>query len=484
MEDYQNIASVGELRQYLNISRKKFTVKVFLVLQFVKKYPQTLNELGAAWFNNDCSFISNSQILGDFLGIKSNSINTNFRDRGFKIQPASSTLIKQHCQLLDIRHWKIRFSPLFSSKSTIEEVESIPSIDSSLSNDSPESLSANQHDFIPSQTMELLQREELQLSNIRKIYYSNSFSKEYFQAALTFVTNLWMTSINPSAQSTATLPKIIEVLLGINPTSNIDADQKEVEKNMQLGANIEYLLPKVSDSSQINDVITFDTFFNYFLKYGDMCDLSYTLREISYLEPDEWNPIQFNNAYGNVAAFRSWFFPDQDKDAAINRIKNRQGESWILYPSKASNLFTLLFKHETNSTILALHIVHDPVARQPEFRYFVRFSDDHCEYRPSLIQILTEVLKLDLQGNEIKQDYNTTKTEYVAADNIANRSITPQNNNASQTELGFPSFLSSAASSQFDYPSLIHGGIGSQSESRFDFFNSQFTCSQIDDQEI
>ncbi|OHT10169.1 hypothetical protein TRFO_20635 [Tritrichomonas foetus] len=107
----------------------KFTVKVLHVLQFVKMFPQYRNTCGATWRSDNKHFLCHSTILANFLSIKANTINANFRSHGFKIIPMNSIdIMKEFPDLVDPRNWKMRtnFKFDFTPTSTVNEVNLIP----------------------------------------------------------------------------------------------------------------------------------------------------------------------------------------------------------------------------------------------------------------------------------------------------------------------------------------------------------------------
>ena len=124
---------VQNLKDYLNKehqgSRIKFATKVFHVLNFTKEHPESINICGAAWCNDGTHFICNATIMANFLNLRSNSINTNFRDHGFRIDHSNLNQIKHDFpHLINIRNWKMRSNTMFAFKFSlnVEEIEKIP----------------------------------------------------------------------------------------------------------------------------------------------------------------------------------------------------------------------------------------------------------------------------------------------------------------------------------------------------------------------
>ena len=116
------LGTAEELREFLQTNVKLFTARVFIILQWTWKHREASEQTGIYWENNGTDFTSNSQILGDFLKIKSNSVNTNFRTHGFKIIETITT------KIYNKKNWVTRHHPhyQFSQLSTISQVQMIP----------------------------------------------------------------------------------------------------------------------------------------------------------------------------------------------------------------------------------------------------------------------------------------------------------------------------------------------------------------------
>ena len=117
--DWRNFSTADELKKFLNsdqAARKmKFAVRVFYVLQWTKEHPQEMAKTGAMWCRDGFHFICNSQALGEFLLIKPNTINTNFRSHSFVIELNNSpSTISEFPNMRDIKNWRKRSNPYYS----------------------------------------------------------------------------------------------------------------------------------------------------------------------------------------------------------------------------------------------------------------------------------------------------------------------------------------------------------------------------------
>jgi hypothetical protein len=63
--------------------KELFMVKILCALRFVQEDPSSVGAIGIFWTSDQHSCVSNSKTLGEFLKVKANSINTDFRQHGF-----------------------------------------------------------------------------------------------------------------------------------------------------------------------------------------------------------------------------------------------------------------------------------------------------------------------------------------------------------------------------------------------------------------
>jgi hypothetical protein len=127
-------ADLKAFQESLSETRPKipFIAKLLLILNYTLEHPDTVGNIGVFWLPDQQSIVSNSAILGAFLGIKSNSINTNFREEGFtppRVIP-KQWLVRQHPCLQGIEpneatYWKkrkhadLQFTPTMAAEQAI-----------------------------------------------------------------------------------------------------------------------------------------------------------------------------------------------------------------------------------------------------------------------------------------------------------------------------------------------------------------------------
>ncbi|KAK8892794.1 hypothetical protein M9Y10_030037 [Tritrichomonas musculus] len=116
-----------EIQRVSNEHKMKIAHIALLFLNHVDKYPNSVNKYGCFWYRNNLLCI-NAHILQKVLGIKDNSVNSNFRKNGFESKPMSRELwsnIPEKFKGIDIINkgqWHLRQSEGFTKQTTIDDV--------------------------------------------------------------------------------------------------------------------------------------------------------------------------------------------------------------------------------------------------------------------------------------------------------------------------------------------------------------------------
>lgn len=460
--------TIDELREIVcpspNKGRLKFVTRVVHILNFVYAHPETVTQLGAGWCRDGRHFVANSKTLGSFLGLKSNSINTNFRDHGFQIMTCQRTeLQKDYPVLSDIRHWKKRYISLDWFKVGVDPKEAdkmmVLSEKVSESTTTPiPSGSAETPSFIP---RSLANIDRAQMVGIMGTMLSipkdsNAEGCEWFSRVIDTVYQFWSTVLGMSSW-TAPVDEIIEALCFQAP--GFSTSERE-----QLAANIEFLLVQKSEYSQADRDVTFENFLKFFLRYGSSSDWLGTLREITYFNQSPGyltfglNSFESQGRGETMVQFNSWFSPSSDKDAAIASLYRTADEAWIVRPSSTPTRFTLLYKQSGSTDIQALYITYDCLA-DSEHRFSLETCREGRVYCPTFRSVLIDKLGLTVneQRTVVAQD---VRPRYVSADEFTTR----RSRQETTTDVGTDSWMGELpGSSQGHAP-----------------WSSQFTFSQLD----
>ena len=389
-----NPNSIEELKNIVcSNNRMKFMVKVLYVLQFIEKYPIFLEQVGASWWFDGIHFIVNSKTLGEFLNLQPNSINTNFRDHGFQILSCSFSEIQEKFpNLSNPKQWKKRitnYNP-FSNKISLIDVEKIPLINSEqpLITQSPIIFSNN--DVIPNETYPLLYSQNI--ISIKKTLCSLPLSFETQKNLLIITTNYWKKKIGNI--------QFCNIKEAYNKFFDFITDNL---KSLIIRTNFFYLINNENNLSQYDNLdknninITFEQYFNLFLRYGSPKGDLTLIEEVSlipsYLDLNIFNEIPFTLEY---SSFIFGFNPLQSKTDTIHLIhaNNIVTRTWSIIHSKKPNRFSLFTYCHLSSpnSIFLLYINYDSINIDQNKRFSIDYGNE-IYYSSNLNDLLFNILK-------------------------------------------------------------------------------------------
>lgn len=369
--------SVKNLETYLreNPQRIKFPTKIYLVLNFTKKFPNAVNQCGAAWCDDNIHFISNATILGQLLHLKPNSINTNFRDHNFQINANTITHIpKRIPQLVSPNNWKIRshIAGGFTAMSTYEDIENL------------------QKSNISSEKVNILENS---LPDFSILVGMNDFLQTHIPCSNT--DNMLAARISILLQEYGNTSNLVEVLqqaitdwsLAYGDVTSITIQTfcskiiTNVSNQQQLMTNIIALLHKYQmDSTHVNLI----DYLNFACHYGFLCDCAAI---ISTLTSNQNQPLNSSLPELMPPHFVDWFQPYLNLEAAHYVLSNSLDGTWFVSPSERPFLFNLFYYSQ--SLITTTPIEFNPFEKKFSIQLDDRISSDE------LNKILFQSLELD-----------------------------------------------------------------------------------------
>lgn len=352
-----NFQTAEELRYYVTKdsigSKLKFAAKLFIILDFTNHNPLLVNITGTTWLKDGVRFITNSQIFGQFINLRPNSVNANFRSHFFKILHCSSAQIrKEALSLSDPTNYKIRSNLTyhFTISSTMEQINSIPCDMPALqqlkiAHNSPQmNIPDFIYTFLKSGEKEFLLNTELLYTRIKR---KNEWKDRFFDLAL----KEWK-----SFAGEQIVVDISDLLRFIT-----------TDLNSQICRNISFLLNQFESSSPTDETISFDVYVRFVLQYGflNQC-LSGSVFDLSVINTD--SPISANDISENgelYPKFKKWFKPNFNENTATSYLSRKPNNTWIVRPSKSIGKFTLHLKRLQGS--MATHIFFDPLNHAESF---------------------------------------------------------------------------------------------------------------------
>ena len=382
-------------------SKLKFAVKLFLTLNFTSHNQDMINQTGACWLSDGVRFMANSQIFADFINLKSNSVNANFRMHFFKIHNSSHfDALKEFPWIKDSKNYKIRSNTnyAFSVTSTLNYINTIPC-----------------DNILTQQICNVFQPMEIKIP--LQLYSFVKDNKEmHLKIELIFTklqkpqiwkVNFFLEALNEWKQITNKLE------VDISKIQNFALN----EINTQISSNLAHLLNQISNSSYSDSNVSLDTYLNFVSRFGFLQNCKDTLLFLSSM-----NHFDLDENGAISPSFKNWFKPFFNEAMAISFLTDKPNNSWVLRPSSAFGKFTLHSKRKQGN--IATHISVDPLSSEKMFS--VEVENSKFLNASSLRYLLFDVLKLPVideikENNEIKPSLYVNATEFITNDQICEK---------------------------------------------------------------
>ncbi|OHT00621.1 hypothetical protein TRFO_32686 [Tritrichomonas foetus] len=370
--------------------KTRFCKKILQLLNTTKKNPAIIPKVGLAWCLDGCHFICNSSILSKYLNIKSNSINTNFREHCFQIATGTTieNITREFGFLPDSRNWKKRRNPKYSFNinTSEEEAEKIPynqtsdkKVESkyneySSSNESFSTEDNDEYDDIENTDVngneengeyddevndEDLNEEEMGIGGINKlqeIFNNDQFLSGDFEFIMTKVSKneIWKRKFLEKVtndffkiskgEKCAKIDDVIQYILNVNQVSIIPNEKLNSVIN-NLHAIFQFA---TNESSQQIDEVTIVDAIKLCLRFGLFKDLASSVGEIS-------TPNHIKSS-GN--AFVPWFIPSTDVGFVFHAIRSNSYNWAIKLSGSSPDGFTMIKLDEKNAPLDNYHMMN------------------------------------------------------------------------------------------------------------------------------
>lgn len=399
-----------------NRNKPKFCVKILRLLKETLNDEKKIPDIGLSWCEDGTHFVCNSQILGNYLNLKSNSINTNFRAHSFQIENINfDDLQKMFGNLPDLKNWKMRraINYSFNYKSTEADAEKIPC--SEKTNRTLDIVSIASNSMLPQITRDILQNNKLIISQIEPLMAQVDFTLDWKNAFLNLISTDWCNIIGShnnsnNYESISTSNLINAIINGADPP--IDPNLLQY-----IEVNLEYLLKNSKCNSQSPDKVFFFEYLKLCLRYGVLSRIAHTILELS----------SQSGFY-----FASWFIPTTDQQYAIDSM-TRNNLKWILKLSKSHpNVFTILLSSK-NSEIKSSHITFNPMPMKAESTLSIKKEGvqsmiSRASFHEFIVDVLGFEIPLDRpEEREFKNVKHVSLNELVIPDNNSQNRIQENN---------------------------------------------------------
>ena len=360
MGDFLSL-SLHDFRESLNKDpndqKVKFMVKILRCLKYVNLHPEYIEIIGISWSKNANSFISNSKIIGEFLGIKSNTINTNYRSHGLiSVDCSSSDISAEFGPLKDLNNWKRKKSKNYSlNKSTSEnevfQIQCIPTtkrtqqyypfVNNTVYQPTiPQPLSSK----IPEPALSFVKKDSYMKSITEYEFQSLKRTEEYGRSVAEGSVSDWKHVFGDD-------------LYGDSFAMTLQICNKfhtNEECRSTLIENIRKLLDSCKNDSSQNQKLTYPQFLRFFMRYGSIDNAGKMIASLTDFCSN---------------SFVSWFIPnftEKNVNVLLNQLDNEQ---WFIIPSSRPGTFILYRKceKEYNPIINMAYIFYDAVEHKKQF---------------------------------------------------------------------------------------------------------------------
>ncbi|OHT08134.1 hypothetical protein TRFO_23507 [Tritrichomonas foetus] len=403
--------------------KQKFCVKILQLLRITLNDEKKIPEIGLAWCDDGFHFICNSQILGKYLNLKANSINTNFRAHSFQIGNATADDIKKTFgNLPDYRNWKMRhnINYAFNSSSSDNDAENIPCTEKQKNG---LEIVTTLNSIFPPITVRLLKNEANPLHQIEVLIAPVKFSQVWKHSFLSQATSDWMRFAGTS--SAVNSSNIINSIINFADPRLDENSAIIVEKNLS------YFLKYSNCSSQSVSNVNFIDYLKLSLRFGFLNRIAHTILELSNFDSNS------SSSSNTSVSFAPWFVPSAEQVFA-NDILNRTSLDWVIkLAGSAPNMYSILRKSEHN--VISSHITFNPMPMKPDLRLSIEAAGGNNLSEESWEPFLSNVLGLKIPTTQtpvinhqsvehvpmdqfLKTNPEQSANTYVQADPIQNSS--------------------------------------------------------------
>ena len=433
----------------------RFAVKLINLLRFQQKYPKSIYQIGIGWCPDGKSFISNSKILGNFLNIRANSVNTNFRLNMFQIVDcAVNEFVSTFGNIPDISNWNKRIHPSFpwSTNTTPDDAAKLKPMPSpkhglvlvqappppvsplpkqiyqttGLKRDELKlakvstNMQAKGHlDFMPEITLNLLNNDTDQLLNVPKLLRGMNLDDKERQRFVQCVTNSWISKFG----SVLSVPhdRVVD--------SFMPEDAAALPLYKQIYSNIDYFLCNSPCQSQIANDVKFDDYLSFIARYGPH---EQVYNNITSLTDTDSRSIFDDFSFGSYSqsdtkpSFKPWFHPMLDARVTESFLKGQTSECWVVRHSRSTDAFSVHAKicYDGKFIITSTHVWYNAFPKNPSQKYSVRMSEGVIKYASSWDEMLFDVMGLKAEDS-LRLNISSSKpeTKRVDACVIAERTL-------------------------------------------------------------
>jgi hypothetical protein len=414
--------------------REKFAVRLLRVLRAADSDPEQVPTLGITWCRDGRSFISHPRLISVTLGLKQNSINTNFRDHGFEISDCTpASIVEEFGNLPEPHLWKKRshISGQFTRNTSPEAAERIqirksPKLDVVTCASSVAFV--QKHD-----PWKLLPHGSLAESQARSVMKMAEGDQEWKDRMLNQVVSDWVTDFGMDLE--VDRDAFVEVVLtGVSD---------EIFRQLRaIILDIMFFCGEQLTEDQRR--VAFPDYLTLMFRFGPNSRFRSSLQQLSKSFSRHYTPNFLFPSPGHSQSpeFQVWFHPELTDKTAYQLLEQERVYAWLVRTSSSKvNFFTLQVKKQTG--IVSTYIRYDGLASD-DMLYAVDWDTGGVRYAESWNRLLFDVLCLN-RHDAVRSETgrNRKGTRFVNASELI--SIKPPVLQLSQGASGFPASLDTNA---------------------------------------
>lgn len=391
-------SNVEELNTTVNSRKLPFRIKIWHLLEYSKTHPADIPRIGIFW-HDDCHFICNAKIVGNFLNLKDNSMNTNLRECGFNIDTAfqQNDLVAEFPNLPNLIRWKRRahWQLAYTRQTTLEEVNYLTKPDLR-GNDSSKDVSSpifKAEVDLPEPMASFFKENPECLPDVIEIKRRIDAVDEEKDKYLSTAINNWNMMVKKG--SLFVEDEDIANFAIAHSSRTIPPEYQDV-----VSVNIKDLLKDNIGFSQATNNVRFPDFFKLFLRFGSIENIATNVADVSYIPPKyvlndmtdfdsdfpSLHSTPVSSQHSAVASFVSWLIRSDDR-GAVNRYFQPQvmANPFAIKFSSSATRFTYVYR-DTSNQLLFTHIAFDPLERDRPYTV----GDDSSFRGSSLREVLSK----------------------------------------------------------------------------------------------
>jgi hypothetical protein len=374
----------------------KFTARILQLLQDAERRRKAIEEIGLAWCPDGRTFICNARTAAISLSIAANSVNTNFREHGFRILPCPVEEIRRHFpEITDTANWKKRTCTVavFCKHTSLQEANEMTIVKTLKPSVEPESSIPESVPTSSSAIDQLFSSDSFEKSSLLHHMHKTEKPPEWQSRFLEVIARDWIDSFG--AVRSVDMDHFLDVVL----TPVCSNDNYQI-----LRINSQFLVLSRNDAlSQRSETVDFDDYLLLMLRYGRSTRFPDIMLDLAAEDSDSDLPDPGFDHFTSFLYlsedrrpyFKDWFRPRMRSDSAQSLLAAAPAGAWIVRQSSRLTKFTFDTR-SPGGKFMSSYIEYDAL-EQKDRAYSIVMEGEEVRHASSLPDLLFNVLKFSPQ---------------------------------------------------------------------------------------